>query len=207
VLGAGLIVMAVTLGATATESTRAAWKLGLELNAFFELGERAYLAPIASFDRGPLHLEARYNYEDLRTGTFLAGWGLRLGGEDTFLRVVPLLGGAVGESAGILPGLEVEAQWWRLSYWLELEYLFNLKDSSSSFFYTWSEVNLELTSFLWVGGSWQRFKQAHSDRELDVGPMIGAGVGPVSLSFYYYGIGTSHHWALVTLDVRFPKGK
>jgi hypothetical protein len=107
----------------------------------------------------------------------------------------------------VLPGLELEAGWWRLSYWLELEYLFNVKDSPDSFFYTWSELTLEVTSFLWVGGSWQRFKQARSDRELDVGPMIGGGVGPVSLSFYYYGLGTSERWALVSLDVRFPKGK
>jgi len=203
------LAMAVTLGA-ATEaggSTGPGWKLELELNGFFGLDEGAQFAPTASVDRGPLHLEARYNYEDFHTATFFAGWGFRWGGDETFLRAVPLLGGAVGESAGLVPGLEVEAQWWRLSYWLELEYLFDLKHGSSSFFYTWSEVNLELVSFLWVGASWQRFRQAHSERELDVGPMIGAGVGPVSLSLYYYGIGTPDRWALVTLGVQFSKGK
>jgi hypothetical protein len=202
------LAMMVTVGAAAAagESTHP-WKLELELNGFFGLEESAQLAPTASVDRGPLHLEARYNYDNLKTATFFAGWGFRWGGEETFLRAVPLVGGAVGRSAGIVPGLEVEAQWWRFSYWLELEYLFDFKNGSSNFFYTWSEVNLELVSFLWVGASWQRFRQVHSDRELDVGPMIGAGVGPVSLSLYYYGIGTPDRWALLTLEVRFPKEK
>jgi hypothetical protein len=205
----GTVVLAFSLGATTGDASTAppGWHLEFELNGFFQLSERGYLAPVASADRGPLHLEARYNYEDLHTATFSAGWSFRRGSEDTSLRVAPLLGGAVGRSPGVLPGLELEAEWWRLSYSLELEYLFNVKDSSESFFYTWSELTLEVTSFLWVGGSWQRFKQARSDRELDVGPMIGGGFGPVSLSFYYYGLGTSERWALVSLDVRFPKGK
>jgi len=111
-------------------ATGPGWKLELELNGFFGLDEGAQFAPTASVDRGPLHLEARYNYEDFHTATFFAGWGFRWGGDETFLRAVPLLGGAVGESAGLVPGLEVEAQWWRLSYWLELEYLFDLKHGS-----------------------------------------------------------------------------
>src|SRR4051812_4827946 len=199
--------MAITLGAATGGAEEGAWKLDLELNGFIDLGESAYLAPPVAADHGHLHLEARYNYEDFETGTFFVGWGLRRGGEETFIRVVPLLGGAVGQSAGVLPGLEVEAQWRRLSYWLELEYLFDVKESASSFLYTWSELNVELTSFLWAGASWQRTKQAHSERELDFGPAIGAGLGPVSLSFYLYGLGTSTRWALLTLAVELPGKK
>jgi hypothetical protein len=198
-------VAAALAGAQAHQ--RPPWKLELELNGFFQLGESTHLAPTASFDHGPLHLEGRYNYEDLETGTLFVGWGFRWGGDETFVRVVPLLGGAVGRSAGVLPGLEVEASWRRLSYWLEVEYLFDLRHAAGSFLYTWSELNLELTSFLWVGASWQRLKQERSERQLDVGPMIGAGVGPVSLSLYYYGLGTSERWALVTLEVRFPSSR
>ena len=65
------LAMAVTLGA-ATEaggSTGPGWKLELELNGFFGLDEGAQFAPTASVDRGPLHLEARYNYEDFHTAT------------------------------------------------------------------------------------------------------------------------------------------
>jgi len=182
------------------------WKFAAYVDAYLDPEESTYFVPTVFADRGVLHLEARYNYEDFDTGSLFAGWGIRFGNTDDYLKLTPMVGAFVGSSNGIAPGLEIEARWWRLAYWFESEYTFNVEDSSENFFYTWSELNLYVVPFLWVGGSLQRLKLVDTPREVDLGPMVGFGnVGTphVSLSLYGYGLGTSSRWFLATLGVEF----
>jgi len=188
------------------ERTSVPWKFAAYVDAYLDPEESTYFVPTVFADHGALHLEARYNYEDFDTGSLFAGWVIRLGGTDDYVKLTPMAGVFVGGSNGVAPGLEIEARWWRLAYWFESEYTFNFEDASEDFFYTWSELNLYLFPFAWVGGSLQRLKMVDTPREVDVGPMVGFGnVGTphVSLSFYGYGLGTSTRWFLATLGVEF----
>lgn len=184
----------------------AAWKWAAYVDAYLDPEESTYFVPTVFADRGRLHLEGRYNYEDFDTGSLFAGWTFVFGRSTEYLKLTPMVGAFVGRSNGVAPGLEVEARWWRLAYWLESEYAFDVEDASENFFYSWSELNLYLFPFLWVGGSLQRLKLVDTSREVDVGPMIGFGnVGRphVSLSLYGYGLGTSARWFLATLALEF----
>ncbi|MEW5738712.1 MAG: hypothetical protein AB1938_07280 [Myxococcota bacterium] len=180
-----------------------AWQAALYLDGYMLMGESGYLVPTVFVDRGPIHLEARFNYEDFNTASAYFGWAFRFGDESNFVRLVPMFGGAVGNSNGIAPGLEIEAQFWRFTYWLEAEYFFNFTDSTASFFYTWSELNFRVVSWLTVGGTFQRMRLAQSERALDIGPMVGVNVGGFALSFYFYGLWTPTRWGLLTLSLPF----
>jgi len=187
-------------------STPIPWRFAAYVDGYLDPEESTQFVPTVFADHGALHLEARYNYEDFDTGSLFAGWAFRHGGTDDYLKLTPMAGVFVGRSNGVAPGLEIEARWWRLAYWFESEYTFNVEDSSEDFFYTWSELNLYVAPFVWVGGSLQRLKLVDTPREVDVGPMIGFGnVGTphVSLSLYGYGLGTSSRWFLATVGVEF----
>jgi hypothetical protein len=197
---------AAAVNAPPGSTTSGGWSPSIYLDAYFQKGGEGLFVPTLFMDKGSLHLEGRYNYEDVDTGSLWVGWGFPFGEEGRSLRLVPMLGGVAGRTSGIAPGLEVEARWNRLSYWLEAEYVFDLESSSDSFLYTWSELTYLTLPWLWVGASVQRTRIVHSPREVDFGPMVGIGrpgAPGASLSFYAYGLARSSPSFLVTAAAQF----
>src|SRR5687768_1141206 len=71
---------------------------------FFQVPDDTnYAQPAFTADRDSVHLEARYNYEDLDTGSLWIGYNLGGGGKVTW-ELTPMLGGVFGRTAGIAPG-------------------------------------------------------------------------------------------------------
>lgn len=193
-----------TARAEAPAEARPQWSAALYVDAYAQPDEDVFVIPTLFADRGPLHLEVRYNYEAEDTTSLWAGWAFELGGEERWLRLTPMLGGVAGDVNGVAPGLEVEAQWGRVAYWLEAEYLLDLEDSAGNYLYTWSELTVSIVPWLWAGGSLQRLRVVETPTEVDVGPMVGAGKpGSWSLSFYAYGIATSAPSYLLTGALEF----
>ena len=185
---------------------REPWSTAFYLDAYLQAGEDATFVPTVFADRGSLHLEARYNYEDAKTGSLFAGWAFPFGAEERSLKLTPMVGGVLGNTDGVAPGLEVEARWGRVGYWLEAEYLIDVNDSSASYLYTWSELTFSVVPWLWFGGSLQRLKSIETPTEVDVGPMVGVGkLGAPggSFSFYVYGLRTSTQTYLLTGAAQF----
>jgi len=58
-----------------------------------------FLLVIATADRGALHLEARYNYEALDTGSLFAGWTFA-GGDKLTYELTPMLGAVLVRRKG-----------------------------------------------------------------------------------------------------------
>ncbi len=180
---------------------RPPWTAALYVDGYFVPGESGTFIPTLFVDRDALHLEARWNYEDVDTLSLWGGWGFTFGGEERYAKLTPMVGAVAGATSGVAPGLEIDARWGRLTYWLEAEYVFDLKDSAGSYLYTWSELYVTVVPWLWVGGSVQRLKVIESPNELDVGPMIGVGnPGPRGwyVSGYAYGLTRSSPTWLVT---------
>ncbi len=188
------LVITLPLGAAAQSqpldaAPKPAWAATLYVDGYFQSGERAYAVPTLFLDRGALHLEPRYNYEDFDTGSLFAGWAFTFGDEERYAKVTPMLGAVLGNVNGVAPGLEVEARWGRVAYWLEGEYLVDLKDSAGNYLYTWSELNVYALDWLWLGASVERMKPVQTATEVSVGPMVGVGQpGRWSVSGYAYGL-------------------
>jgi len=51
------------------------------VDGYIPQNEDGYVSPIVAADHGWLHLEARYNYENLRTGSLWAGYNFSAGQE------------------------------------------------------------------------------------------------------------------------------
>jgi len=147
-------------------------------------------------DRDALHLELRYNYEDLHTAALFAGWTFSFG-DDVAVDLTPMLGGVVGDTDGIAPGLELDLAWKRLAWYVESEYVFDLEDPDDNFFYSWSTLTWGFTDWLRAGLVTERSKLVETDFEVQHGLALEVALGRVGLSLYAYNLGSDDSYATV----------
>jgi hypothetical protein len=151
--------------AAAETAARKEWSLSLSAYTYLVPESRDYVQPTITADRDWLHLEARYNYEALDSGSLWAGCNFS-GGSRLAWEFTPMLGGVFGDASGIAPGYKGSLAWWRLELYSEGEYFCDTGDSSESFFYNWSELTIAPADWLQLGLVVQRTRAYET--ELDV---------------------------------------
>ena len=82
-------------GRRASPATKPSWEFAITAYPTVVRGDDNYTSAIAVADRGPLHFEARYNYESVGARSAFVGWTFS-GGEEITWELTPLLGGAWG---------------------------------------------------------------------------------------------------------------
>lgn len=162
-------------------------------------GSEDRLTPIVYAERGALHLELRYNYEDLETAALFAGWTLECG-DELALGLTPMLGVVGGETDGIAPALELDLGWRRLAWYAETEYLFDLEDRDDDFFYSWSTLTYGLTDWFSAGLVSERSKLVDTDLSLQRGLALEFTHASLGVSLYAYNLGSDDSYAVVALE-------
>jgi hypothetical protein len=160
-----------------------AWSFSALAYVYFVPDADDYVQPSLAVDHGVLHLEGRYNYEAMRTGSLWAGYNFS-GGEELGWALTPMLGGVFGASNGVAPGCRGSLAYWKLELYSEGEYLFDLGDPQASFFYNWSELTVAPLEWLHFGIVTQRTRAYASSRWLQRGLLAGVSVGIASLTAY-----------------------
>jgi hypothetical protein len=89
------------------------WSFGASIYGYIVPDSREYAQPTVTADHGRLHLEARYNYEALETGSVWVGCNFGAG-EKLAWEFTPMLGGVFGNTTGIAPGYKGSLSWWKL---------------------------------------------------------------------------------------------
>lgn len=148
------------------------WSFSASAYSYIVPDSRAYVQPTIVADRGWLHLEARYNYEDLDTGSAWIGYNFSFG-ENVPLDLAPMVGGVFGNTIGIAPGYKASLNWRKLELYSDGEYVFDARDSSDSFYYTWSELTLAPVDWCRFGLVVQRTKVYKTDFEIQRGFLMG----------------------------------
>lgn len=179
-----------------------AWTFSASAYAYVVPEDREYVQPTVMADRGWLHLEAQYNYEDLETGSAWVGYNFG-GGETLAWEFTPMLGGVVGNTTGIAPGYEGSLSWWRLELYSEGEYVIDTGDSSGSFFYTWSELSVSPLDWLRVGVVVQRTKLYQSDFDIQRGFLVGLACRQVEFTTYVFNPDASSPTLVFAVGVEF----
>jgi len=170
--------------------------------AYFFSGDEDFALGIAAADRGPLHLEARYNYEALETWSLWAGWNWSTG-ETVELQLTPMLGAVFGDVDGIAPGLELSLVWGMLDYYLESEAVFDLDEGEESFTYGWSELAVSPLDWLRVGVVGQRTRVYETDREVQRGVLAQFVLGPSTLGLYWFDPGDDDAFTVAVAQLDF----
>jgi hypothetical protein len=147
--------------------------------------EPSYVQPTVMADHRWLHLETRYNYEDLGTGSAWIGYNLT-GGHTVEWEVTPMFGAVFGAVTGVAPGGRGALAWGRLHLSNEVEYVVGTSDHESNFLFSWSEITATPVAWLHVGFAEQR---THADRagpDVQPGFTIGASLRRFDVSGYVF---------------------
>ena len=186
VLVAGDVTRAQTTNAPgAGPADDGGWSFTASAYTYFLSDSRDYVQPTVSADRGRLHLEARYNYESLETGSAWLGVNFS-GGKRVEWEFTPMLGGVFGDTTGIAPGFKGAIRWRQLELYGENEYVVDAGDHSDSFFYNWSELTLAPADSFRFGLVTQRTRVYQTEREIQRGVMASFSVKRVTLSGYVF---------------------
>lgn len=183
--------------------SKSKWNHNLEA-LFYILQDEFIFLPIYAVDNDWLHLEARYNYEDMNT---FSGWfGYNFSGGNKFLyTITPMVGGIAGNINGIAPGLEFDFEFYGFELHSESEYVFNLQDKENDFYYNWTDFTYSPLDWLWFGLSTQRTRLYQTDLEFQSGLLIGGGFKWFGLSGYLYNPGSDDPYLILSLSITLPE--
>jgi hypothetical protein len=169
------------------EADEKAWSFSASAATYIVPNDQEYVQPTITADRGWLHLEARYNYENLETGSVWAGYNCS-GGEELEWELTPMLGGVFGNTTGIAPGYKGSLSWWKLELYSEGEYVFDTGNSAGSFFYSWSELSVSPVDWFRFGLVGQRTRAYQTDVDIQRGLLAGFSYKEVDFTTYVFNL-------------------
>ena len=205
--GAGAAVAQPAPGAVEIRSEPPAeepltWEFSASAFGYIVPEDRDYGSATVTADRGIWHLEARYNYEGLDTGSFWAGANFAFGKTVAF-EVTPMVGGVVGHTHGVAPGYHLTVRWKRLELYSEGEYLFDTTHSDDSFFYSWNELTYAPFEWLQAGLVSQRTRAYQTPLDVQRGILIRGFVKNWTAGFYVFNFGWTDPTFVFSLGLDF----
>ena len=203
----GVVLVAGARGAAAqslptTPPPPTEWSFGAFAYTYFVPEDANYVQPTVTADRRHLHLEARFNYEDRRTGSVWAGVNFS-GGDDLRWELTPMLGGVFGGTSGIAPGYRGTIGWRALEFYSEGEALIDADVSTDSFFYNWSELTLSPVDRLRFGLVTQRTRAYQTDRVVQRGLLVGTSIRKLDVTAYVFNPDDSKPILVLSFGVSF----
>jgi hypothetical protein len=191
-----------TVPALAEAADGAAWTLYATVYTYVVPDDQNYAQPTVTFDRDWLHLEARYNYENLETGSAWVGYNFN-GGSKLEWEFTPMLGAVFGQLTGIAPGCELSLTWWKLTLYSEGEWVFDTGNSEDSFFYNWSELSLSPVAWFRFGLVGQRTRAYATSVDIQRGLLMGFTHEPWDFNAYVLNLDQGEATWIFSLGVSF----
>jgi len=199
---AGAAAAGSALGAEAEARSEPAWS-GAVTGMYYAMRDQPdFGVGVGSLDRGPLHLEARYNYEARNAGSAFVGWKFA-GGDTVSYELTPIIGGLFGAARGVVPGLEASIGWRSFDVYIEAEYVRDLDEISASYYYSWTELGWKPLEWLRVGLVGQRTHTIDTGRDLQRGIFGQVVVGKATLGVYAFNPDSGSRYVIVSLGLEF----
>jgi len=149
-----------------------AWEYNLTIDGYIVPDDTSYVNPVLTADHNWLHLEARYNYENLHTGSLWVGYNFSVG-KTLSLSVTPMIGGILGRTKGIAPGCEASFTYKKLEASISNEYVFDTGSKAGNFYYAWPQLTFSPVAWFRVGAVAQHTKAYHTPINIQRGFLVG----------------------------------
>lgn len=210
-LGAVIIVAAFLTGAALGQTASAnnpgnspgqKWSYALSVSGYLVPNDLSYGSPIFTGDRDWVHLEARYNYENQKTGSLWAGYNFSAG-HNLVLDVTPIFGVVFGETTGVAPGYELSLTYKKVELSSEGEYVFDTGDSSQNFFYSWNELNYSPVEWCHFGLASQRTRAYQTKLDVQRGVSLGFAYKRMDYTTYIFNAGWTDPTVVLALSYKF----
>jgi hypothetical protein len=178
------------------------WAFNLTIDGYLIPNETSYANPTFTATRHWLHLEARYNYENLNTGSLWAGYNFSAG-KKLVLNVTPMIGGVFGRTTGIAPGCEASLTYKKVEVSISNEYVFDTTNKSGNFYYSWPQLTYSPVDWFRVGAVAQRTKLFHTSLDVQRGFLVGVSHKQAEFTTYVFNAGWSDPTVVLELGVNF----
>ena len=203
-------LVSVSLGGTATnvrpevadETAADEWESSLSISTYLVQNGRDYANPILVADRDWLHLEARYNYEAIKTGSLWLGYNFSVG-KKLVLEAAPMLGGVFGDITGIAPGYTISISYEPIEFFTQGEYFFDAGDRSENFFYSWSELTCSPVTWFRTGIVIDRTRALGSNFDIRRGPLVGFRYKKIDFTTYWLSPGSRDSTFIFSVALNF----
>ena len=157
--------------------------------------DNTFVLPIVYATYKRWHFEPRYNYENMETFSMFAGYDFSGGKKFKYL-FTPMLGGVVGRTNGVAPGLEFDLAWGRVGLYSETEYVLDMNYSAESYLYVWSQLRFAATKWMILGLVGSRNRVYQNNVNIQRGVSLSFIKGKNALTGYYYNAFTSdQYWS------------
>lgn len=169
---------------------------------YFIQNEKTYPTLIGTADINALHIEARYNYEDINTASLFGGWTWEKNGKLS-LSFTPIIGFSVGNTMGFLPGLECSASYSKLNFYSENEYMLDFTGKENYFFYSWTQLSANILKNMQVGVLAESLRFYRTKFDVQRGVYAELSVGNFTFDLYYFNAFTDYDFAMLSLTFEF----
>ena len=186
----------------APAATKNPWDYNLTVDGYIIPDETDYIDPVFSANREWLHLEARYNYENLRTGSLWVGYNFSAG-KKLVLEVTPMIGGVFGRTNGIAPGCEASLTYKKIELSISNEYVFDTTHKSGNFYYSWPQLTFSPVDWFRVGLVAQRTKAFHTSLDTQRGFLVGVSHKRWEFTSYIFNGGFTDPTVVLEVGVNF----
>jgi len=199
-----LLLASVALAETRAASTDNDTALSGSITGYYYAmrDEPDFGVGVAALNRGPLHLEGRYNYEAHNAGSAFVGWNFS-GGDTVTFAITPIIGVLFGSTRGTIPGVEASVAYGPFDAYIEAEYVYDRQNHSDSYFYAWSELGWKPAEWLRLGLAGQRTSVVQTERNLQLGAFAQLMLGKATLSAYAFNPDTGSRYAIIALGLQF----
>lgn len=185
---------------SSVEGSAVPWDFSLSGYYYVMPDDDDFVIAVGSADHGNLHLEARYNYEDLKTASLFAGWTMSMGEEFT-AAFTPMLGAAFGRTTGIVPALEISLAYGIFDLYDESEYLVDLQDEGSSYLYSWLELGVTPVDMFRFGVTAQRLRAAETPLEVERGLFMQVMPEHATVGLYAFNLASEYWFFILSIGI------
>lgn len=184
------------------EANRSTWSFAAAGYGYLIPDDQSYFSPTFRADRKWAHLEARYNYEDRKTGSFWLGYNVSFG-EKLVLEATPMVGGIFGNTTGVAPGYLFTLSYKKISLYSEGEFVLDTKNSAGNFFYNWNELTYSPTDWLRFGLASQRTRAYQTPLDVQRGFFVGSSYKKLDFTTYVFNVGWTDPTVVLAVGFKF----
>jgi hypothetical protein len=152
------------------------------------------------------YIEGRFNYEALNTASVYVGKTFEKNGVLNYT-ITPLAGLVAGNFNGASAGLNLTADYKRLSFNSQSQYTVCAADKTDNFIYSWSDVTFRLNKWLAAGASLQQTNVYQTTGTFEKGILLRAEYKKLSFPLYIFNPATAARYFVLGVNVEWEHQK